>query len=296
MTVITLTSVGYGEVHPLSKEGQAFTIVLLLVGLGVLLYVVTTGITFLVEGQLGGVLKRRKMEKQIATLKKHYIICAAGEMGTDVIEEFYKMRHKFVVVSNDNTTVLSWVKHRERILYIDDDPADDEVLIRAGIDKAKGLVSALGEDPENLFVVLSARQLNPKLRIVSQVVDRSSIPKLRKAGADEVVSAMEIGGMRIASSMIRPAVVNFLDQMLYVEDRILRMEERIIPRDSSLVGRELGECRIPQHTGMLVIAVKDAKKGRYFYNPSGRYKLSADDVLIVLGDVSQLESLSKFIG
>ena len=111
-------------------------------------------------------------------------------MGTDVIEEFYKMRHKFVVVSNDNTTVLSWVKHRERILYIDDDPADDEVLIRAGIDKAKGLVSALGEDPENLFVVLSARQLNSKLRIVSQAVDRSSIPKLRKAGADIASNSM----------------------------------------------------------------------------------------------------------
>lgn len=193
MTVITLATIGYGEVHPLSTAGRAFTIFLILAGMGVLAYAATTGITFLVEGQLGGLLKKRKMERQIAALKEHYVICASGEMGLYAIEEFHKTKQKFVVVSHDHHVLLPWLKQQKDIPFIEGDPSNDDVLCASGVASASGLVSLLGEDRLNLFVVLSARQLNPKLRIISQAISRSDIPKLRKAGADDVVSAMEIG-------------------------------------------------------------------------------------------------------
>lgn len=294
MTVITLATVGYGETHPLSPAGRIFTIFLILIGMGILLYTVTTGITFLLEGHLGGVLKRRKMEKKIADLNGHYIICASGEMGMYVIEEFHKKKTQFVVISPDCEVVLPWVRNREEILHIGQKPESDEVLFAAGIEKAKGLIAVMGEDRENLFVALSARQLNPKLRIVAQAVERPSIPKLRRAGADDIVSSMEIGAMRIASTMLRPVVVNFLDKMLY-EDRVLRFEEQVVPEKSRLSGRKLSECRIPEQTGLMVAAIKDAGSEKYLYNPSGNTIVKSGDVLIVLGDVSQLESLAKLI-
>ena len=295
MTVITLSSVGYGEVHELSKEGRIFTVVLILCGLGVLMYVATTGISFLVEGQLGGLLKRKKMDKKIAKLKQHYIICASGEMGVYTIEEIYKMKHDFVVVSDDTGAVLPWVKSKDDILYIESDPAKDNVLLEAGVERAKGLTAMTGDDRENLFVALSARQINPDLKIVSQAVERDNVIKLKKAGADEVVSSMEIGAMRIASTMIRPTVVGFLDKMLYVKDKVLRMEERAINADSPLVGKKLGGCNVLDKTGLLVIAVKDAKTGEYTYNPTFDYMVNAGDVWIVLGDVNQLGKLSALI-
>lgn len=295
MTVITLTTVGYGEIHPLSTRGRIFSIFLILLGMGILAYIVQSWLTFFIEGHIGGMLKKRKMNKLIQQLKNHYIICGAGEIAVYVIEEFYKTKSSFIVVSLDDSHVLPWVKSKGDILYLAENPEEDEVLETAGIKHAIGLISVLDDDKRNLFTVLTARQLNPKIKIISQAIERNCVPKLTKAGADIVVSATEIGGMRIASSMLRPSVVNFLDRMLYVEDKPLRIEEQIVPENSHFVGKSLQECEIPQKTGLLIVAVKENSTGNYIYNPSANYILQPNDVLIVIGDTEQIRKLSFLI-
>ena len=236
------------------------------------------------------------MEKKIAALTGHHIICAAHETGLSAIEEFHKTGRAFVVISNDAHVILPKIKDRQDILYLHGEAADDETLKKGGVERAAGLIAVTGEDRENLFIVMSTRQLNPKLRIVSQAINRSSIPKLKKAGADEVVSTTEIGGMRIASSMVRPTVVNFLDKMLYADDKVLRIEEAEIPEKSPVAGKELAACEIPKKTGLLVIAIKNKSTGSYEYNPSGGYIINPGDILVLLGEVEKLKLLSGLIG
>lgn len=298
MTVITLATIGYGEVHPLSPSGRVFTIVLIFLGIGTLTYVVSAWLSFFIEGHLGGMLKKRKMNKLIQHLKQHYILCVSDEMGMYVIEEFFKTKRNFVIISNDNQVVLPYIKNmknNEDVLYIEGNPEEDVILQQANIENAKGLVAVLGDDRENLYVTLTARQLNPNIRIVSQAIDRKSVPKLTKAGADEVVSAIEIGGMRIASTMIRPAVVNFLDAMLYGKDKPLRFEEHTIPEGSSFIGKSLGDSSIPQRTGLLVVAIKEKSAEKYVFNPGANYVLQKDDILVVVGDTDQNAKLAELI-
>lgn len=294
MTVITLATVGFQEVRPLSTAGRVFTIILVFVGIGMLTYTVSLWITFLVEGHLGGILKKQRMNKKIQQMENHYIICASGETGVYVIEEFYKTGQQFVVISKDEDKVLPWIRNKNDIFYIESSPENDEVLKLAGIEKAKGLVCVLEDDRDNLYVTLSARQLNPKLRIVAQAVDTVNVEKIKKAGADEVVSATEIGGMRIASAMLRPAVVKFLDLMLYSEDKILRVEEIVVGENSEFVNKPISRCEIPKKTGLLVIAVKESATGKYIFNPSGDYIIHPGDVLIVIGDSVQIHNIRKF--
>ncbi|MCX7716328.1 MAG: NAD-binding protein [Endomicrobia bacterium] len=293
MTIITLTTIGFQEVRPLSVAGRMFTIIVVLLGIGVVTYTVSLWITFLIEGHLGGMLKKRKMNKEIKQLKNHYIICASGEIGVYVIEEFYKTQQEFVVISNDEIKILPWVKNKNDILYIESTPENDEVLKLAGIEVAKGVVCVLNDDRDNLYVTLSARQLNPNLRIVTQSVDPKNVEKIKKAGADEVVSATEIGGMRIASTMLRPVVVKFLDLMLYSGEKVLRVEEIVVPQGSEFVEKQICQCEIPKKTGLLIVAVKEASTGKYIFNPSGEYVIRSGDVLIVIGNNEQINKIKK---
>lgn len=295
MTTISLATVGYGEVHPLSPIGKVFTIGLLLSGVGILLYVVGSGIAFLVEGELGGMLRRRKMEKQIEKLSNHYIICAEGETSEYVIEEFAKTKRDFVIVTNI-PDLIAKLSARGDIFLIPGDPTEDRVLVKAGIMRAKGLLSVLQSVKDNLFVVLTARQLNSKLRIVARAIEEGSDVKLKKAGADEIVCTDAIGGMRMASAMIRPTVVSFLDQMLYQKETILRLEETVIPSKSSLTAKTLNEGKIPERTGLMVIAVKDSRNNAYIYNPPANYTIKPNDVLITIGTPEQVKKLQALVG
>ncbi len=236
------------------------------------------------------------MNKKIQELKNHYIICAAGEIGIYVIEEFYKTNVNFVVITNDKDKVLPWIQEKRDILYIEDINEIDESLKRAGIDKAKGLVCVLDDDRDNLYLTLSARQLNSNLRIVTHALNTENASKIRKAGADEVVSAIEIGGMRIASTMLRPSVVKFLDIMLYSGDKVLRVEEVEVPEYSDFSNKQISKCEIPQKTGLLVIAVKDKTTGEYIFNPSGEHIINPGDILIVIGNDEQIKNIKKCIG
>jgi voltage-gated potassium channel len=295
MTVITLATVGYGETHPLSAQGRIFTIGLILSGIGIIGYGMSVFAAFIVDGELGRLMKGRKMQKQIQKLSNHFIICGAGDTGRWIVEEFLKTKTPCVVIERDHTT-LEMLKSQGIIQYIEGDATKDAVLLEAGIERAKGLVSALSTDKDNVFVVLTARALNPHLKIVSRVVEEESEKKLLAAGAHHVVSPNFIGGLRMASLLIRPAVVDFLDTMLREGDGTLRLEEIEVPPHSSLSGKTLGEAQIPQKTGLIVIAIKNQQEGKYTYNPQPSTLIQKGNILIVMGEPEQVDKLKKLAG
>ena len=294
MTVITLTSVGFCEVHPLSVAGRIFTIFLIVGGLGTLFYGISLITEFIAEGGLHELLRRRKMHKLISQLNNHYIICGAGDTGRSTIDEFVKTRSNFVVIEPDIEQIKK-IDDSDNLPYVEDDPTKDDTLLEAGIKKAKGLISALPTDKDNLFVVLSARELNPRLRIVAQAIEEDSKPKLLKAGANSVILPNVIGGLRMASEILRPAVVTFLDFMIRGKEMTLRVEEARILSDSSFIGKTLGEAEVPRKTGLIVVAIKDGEDGSYHYNPGASTRLKENDILIVMGDVEQTRKLKELI-
>lgn len=290
MTIISMTTVGYGEILPLSHTGRIFTMTLLLASIGTVGYVVSMIATFLLEGEFNRVLWGRRMDKRISELADHVIVCGGGPTGRRIAEEFYKTGTAFVVIEQ-SLEALEHVFQQcgEQVLHLQGDATQDETLLLVGIDRARGLVAALGDDKANVFVVLSARSLNPKLRIISRVVEEENIPKLIKAGADEVVSPNAIGGLRMASLMLRPSVVDFLDQMLNVQDQTLRLEEVRVREVSGMAGRTLREADIGRRFGLLVVAIKSDQYG-YRFNPNTQTALDLDDVLIVMGTPEQMSA------
>ncbi len=292
MTVITVATVGFGEVHPLDTAGRWFTVALIMGGMGVILYGVSSLTALIVEGELVDYLRRSKMDKQIGKLSGHFIICGAGRVGTCIMAELLRTGHKVVVVDQDIPHLDDWRERHPDILAMQGDAASDEVLEAAGVRRAVGLLSALTEDKDNLFVVLSARALNPNLRIVARADEESAQGKLIRAGADSVVFTHVIGGMRMASEMIRPNVVSFLDLMLRERDGSLRVEEVQLAPGSPLEGKVVGEADLSARTGALLMAAgKDVQ--HLEFNPSKERRLEAGDLLVVMGDRAQLEALKR---
>ncbi len=292
MTVITLASVGYGETHPLSSTGRVFTIFLIMMGVGVLTYGLTAITSFVVEGALTNIIGRRRMDTEIKKLKGHIIICGIGETGRHIAEEFMKIRVPFIVIDRD----AERIKHMHKIgtfLYIEGDPTDDEVLLKGRIHEARGLITTLPEDRDNVFVTLTARGLNPNLRIVSRLIEEEARAKLEKAGADAMVSTNFIGGLRMASEMVRPTVVSFLDKMLRAAAADVRVSEAKIPAGSKLIGKTLVEARIYEKTGLTVISI--ARDGAFELNPGPDIRLRAADELIVCCTPEQLKKLTDLV-
>ncbi len=234
MTTITLSTVGFQEVHPLSPAGRIFTIFLIISGLGIFIFGVSAVGSFIAEGQLSGLVRRRRMENRIQGMSNHFIVCGMDETGQRIIEEFQRAHAPFVVIERDKEKIEKFNVSPE-IVVLEGDATEDEVLIKAGIERAQGLVTALALDTDNLFVVISARHINPQLRIVAQATDEANLYKMKKAGANNVISPNSIGGFRMASIMLRPTVVSFLDVMTSGDpDVSLRMEEVTIPPDSHM--------------------------------------------------------------
>ena len=224
MTIITLTTVGFEEVKDLSGNPYAriLTIFIILFGMGSILFVVSTVTGFILEGELTNVFGRRKMLKEISILKNHFIVCGIGDIGSTVVKELIQTKRNFVVVDTDSEK-LEKLSAMEKILYINDDATNDEALVNAGVHEAQGLITILPDDKDNLFVTLTAKQLNPNLRIVSKGVDEHTIKKLKMAGADSVVLSNSIGGLRMVSELIRPAAVSFLDKdAAYTKRQVLQ--------------------------------------------------------------------------
>lgn len=291
MTIITLTTVGYGDLG-MSDAGRTFTVIFIIVGISIFAYGLSSMVAFIIEGELSDALRRKKMENAISKLRNHYIICGAGDTGIHIIKEFAQMKTNFVVIEQDSERIQHLLETHE-FLYIEGDSTNDETLLKAGIDKATGLVICLSDDKNNLFVVLSARELNPNLKIISKAVELSAREKLHKAGADEVILPDAIGGLRMASVILRPKVVSFIDTMLRHQDGTTRFSEATLGEGCEFIGSTLMDAQIPQRTELLVLAIYNAAEGRFIYNPKSDALLNLGDALVVIGDVDRIYKLRK---
>lgn len=291
MTVITLSTVGYREVHALSEMGILFTTMLIVSGVGTVLYALSTGAQIVLEGELQEIFGRKRLEKKIRELKNHYIVCGYGRMGKIICRELKEKNIKFVVVEKKPDAL----EEKGDMLIFEGDATRDEILREVGIERAKGLISVLTTDAENLFVVLSARELNPKLFIVARAGEEGSEQKLMRAGADRVVSPYHIGGLRIAHTVLKPAVVDFIEFATKSGNIDLQMEEIAIREDSKLAGLTLDECGIGRELGIIIVAIKKPA-GDMRFNPTFRTSIKAGDTLLALGEISKLKILKDMAG
>jgi voltage-gated potassium channel len=292
MAIVTVSTVGYGKVHPLSPPGKIFNIVFIIMGSISLMSVVATASAFLVEGEFIRILRRTRMEKSVAKMKNHYIVCGLGQAGHAVVTEFLDVGKSFVVIDK-SSTVMDLFPGMSPFPFVVGDATEDEILKQAGVERARGMIVATDSDADNLYIVLSARSLNQDIRIVVRAIRDESEAKLIKAGADNVVALNRIGGMRMASTLLRPEVVTFLDVMTKNEEMSLRIEEAIVTEGSSLAGITLREAEIPNKTGLMVIAIRH--KDSYTFNPNSNSCLSAGDVLIVLGSQDRVKKLRELV-
>jgi voltage-gated potassium channel len=288
MTVITLTTIGFEEVHPLSETGRAFTLLLVFFGLSVVFYVINNGIKIIIEGELQNVLGRRKVEKRLKSMKGHYIICGYGRMGRIIGKEFKQRGVPFVVIEKEPQEM----DVDDDTLFIYGDATRDDLLLKAGIQRAKGLISVLSTDAQNLYVVLSARGLNPDLLIVARAGEEGSEQKLIRAGADRVVSPYHIGGLRIAHSVLKPAVVDFIEFATRTGNLELQMEEVQVEKGSPIVDKTIHESGIGRELGVIVVAIRKAE-GDMRFNPMHNTVIRAGDTLIAIGETARLKKLEK---
>jgi voltage-gated potassium channel len=291
MTVITLSTVGFMEVHPLSESGRIFTMFLILCGSGILIYCVSLITAFIVEGQLTDAIRRRKMNKRIKALKDHYIVCGADQTGLYVIDELVKTKQDFVVIERDAENIRHLMN--QDVLYIEGDASHYDVLQQAGILRAKGFITSLPTDAENLFVVLTAKKLNPSLRVISKAVEAESEQKIRMVGADGVVMPNFIGGLRMVSEMIRPSIVNFLDIMLRAKDKTIRIDEIDLAEGSPLAGKSIGDTGILDREGVTVVALRDRREDSYLFNPSCKTVLNENNIIVVMGNIDIINKIKE---
>lgn len=297
MTVITLTAVGYGEVFPLTPQGRVFTMALLATGItwmGIWFALLTS---FLVELDLTHVVRTRRIAKHIANMKNHIIVCGAGRTGRQVIHELEEMGARWVAIERDPARVEKLLAEYPDGPVLSHDATHDEALLQAGLLEARGLVSCLSADTDNLFVCLSARDLKPDLTIVARAYEEETMDKLYRAGATHVVSPNVSGAIRMASVLVRPSVVSFLDIATRSSELSLRMEQTAIGAESHLKGKTLAEARIPQATGLIVIALRKAGEveGEFVFNPVADTRLERGDELIVLGTAEQIDLLRDYL-
>ncbi len=294
MTVITISTVGYGEVAPMTDAGKIFSIGLIFSGLAVVGYGLSSVFSMFFEGELKDVWRRKRMETKIEHLKDHFIVCGAGDVAMTVIERFKEQSISFVVIEKDEE--LADELTLDGILTVHGDATHESTLEKAGIKKAKGIVCVLASDADNVFTVLTARQMNEKIYIVSKAVEKSAHTKLLKAGANKTISPNEIVGQRIAALMIRPSLISFLDIITRAGDVTLDLEEVTIPQRSSLVGQHLYEAKIPEKTGLIVLAVKGRGENNLVFNPNSSVLLDEGDTMIVLGTKEQVQQLRNMVG
>ena len=294
MTIITLSTVGFAEtLEGMNEmpEARGVTLTLIVLGSGTLLYFISSLTALIVEGDLQGILRRRGMQRAIGTLNKHVIVCGIGTTGWHIATELRAVGVPFVVVDTNRERLDELNEEfEEGLLYVHGDATDDHVLELAGVERARGVISALNDDKANLFVTISARALNPTARIVAKSIEPSTERKLRRAGADAVVAPNYIGGVRLFSEMVSPKTVAFLDRIVQFGGGIsVGLQAIDIPAASPLVGKRLAETEI-REAGALVVAVH-LSDGEYVYNPGGEHLLQAGDSLIVLAESQDAAAL-----
>ncbi len=288
MTVTTVATVGFQEIHPLSTAGRAFTVVLIISGVGTLFYFMGNLARLLLEGELRAIFGRYRNEGKMKEVTNHYIVCGYGRMGKRICKELRAKPLPFVVIDKNPDVIASL--QREGLTAVEGDATQDDVLIRAGIERAKGVVSVVNTDTENLYIVLTARGLNKGLYIVARAGDEGSEHKLMRAGANRVSSPYLIGGMQMAQAVIRPAVMDFLELATQSEHLDLQMEELTVEQGSRFDGRTPCDCGLSEDPGLVLIAVKRTS-GHLEFNPGSKVLLAKGDKLIVLGQPESLKRL-----
>jgi voltage-gated potassium channel len=295
-TVITVSTVGYGEPTELKQyEGAHLVIALLIIsGLASVAFFNSTLTAVFVEGTLGKAFRRRQMDRRLTSVHGHIIVAGCGRTGMFCVEELHATQQPFVIIDTDEASLerLNEEQYQGELLYVVGDATDDHALQAAGVERARGLVAALTEDSQNAFVVLSARALNPHLHIVAKSLATENEPKLRKAGADKLVSPHKMGGYRLVAEMLRPGTVEFLDQVHVMSEIDLHMEDVKICAGSELVGRTLRESRIRERTTALIIAIRE-ESGGLVHTPDADYVLTQGSHLIVVGNQRSMTALKR---
>jgi len=300
MTVITVTTVGYGEVlHDLDKVEYArgFTMVLLLLGTGSIVYFASMVTAFIIEGDLRNVLFASRLKKRMKRMKDHVVVCGAGSTGRNVIEELLATGVPVLAIDvrEGELREIADKFPKAEFAYLVGDATDDDVMAQAGLERARGLVAALSSDKDNLYLTVSGRQASPTVRIVARCAELSHVDKIRKSGADAVVSPNFIGGMRLVSELLRPAVVRFLDDMLRDRRGTFRIEEIRLGERVADLGETLRDARIRERFGMTVLAVRASDNVSWVYNPDAREKLGSGMTLVVLGSAEQVAELRRAV-
>ena len=291
MTVTTITTVGYGVVKPLDAAGRIFTMVLAIVGVGSLFYTFGVVMEYIVALRLADPTGRRKMDKRIEALHAHIILAGLGRVGRQAGQELAEAHVPFLVVDPAEPNVRQAEEHGW--LCLQGDATDDAVLERAGVRRARGLIATTANDATNMYIVLSARVLNPKLHIVSRAIDETSVPKLMRAGADRAISPYAIGGHRLAHLILSPTVVDFFETALRRGNEALNIEAIAVSTDSPVVARTLEALALRQATGATVLAIM--RDGNPVVNPPGDMALAAGDRLLAMGTRDQLERVERVL-
>lgn len=288
MTVITLSTVGFSEVRPLSETGRMFTAALIVAGVGAVTYLFAAVSQYVISGELTGSLRKRRMQHRIDALQGHYIICGFGRVGRQALLDLVDKGKSCVVIEQGDSSV----PEAGTTLSIVGDASDDDVLQRAGVQRAAGLVAVTGDDATNLFITLTARTLNSSIVIVARANNPASEPKLRRAGATHVISPYIISGRRIARQLLFPSVTDFLDVVMHSGSLELLLEECRIEPDSDLHGTTVHEAQVRSRTGANVLAARRHNEGRIVTNLPAEMRFEPGDVLIALGTEAQLKALT----
>ncbi|MFH1387562.1 MAG: NAD-binding protein [bacterium] len=290
MVVITMTSAGWRDINHMTPAGRIFDMALVFCGVGIAVYILGQIVEMIIEGQISGYRRRRKMEKAIATMKNHYIICGFGRVGHQVAVELASAKIPYVILDSKAETANELAG--KNVPYIIGDITTDKLLNSANIKKAKGLIAAADSDTENVFVTLSARVLNPGLTIIARASSINAEEKLKKAGANKVISPYFIAGKRMAQVLTKPAAIDYLDTVLYSEHIELEMRECSVKGNSKSNGKTLSESQVRQKTGAHVVAIRKAD-GSFNYQPAAESKIENGDVLVAVGSPKQLNSLQS---
>lgn len=289
MTVITILTIGYGEIIDLTNNnwGRLFTILIAFTGIGTATYIISTFTALIVEGQLKETFKKRRMEKSIKKLHDHYIICGAGRVGSVILHELYTTGRACVVVDNDEEIIQIVSDKYPELIAIAGDADIEEVLEKSGIKNAAGIFASTGDDNQNLVISLTAKYLNPDIRVVARCLEAANQQKMKKAGADTVITENFIAGMRMASEMVRPTVVSFLDKMLADKDKNLRVEEILMKE--KYAGKRIADIDMERFTDTLILAV--LYKDNWTYSPKGDHVLESGSSIVVITTPEEREKL-----
>jgi len=292
MTIITISTVGFSEIRPLTNLGRAITVIIIVLGISVGTYTISMIVRWFVEGELRKIFGRLKVQKQIAELNNHYIICGFGRIGRIICSELYTDDIEFVIIDQDLSSAEEF--ERQKYLFLEMDATSEEALLQAGIMKAKGIVTAVNSDANNVFITLTAKGLRPDIFVLARASETKNEKKLLKAGATRVVSPYLMGARRMAQVLQRPTVVDFIDIAMMGNQIGLIMEEAKVGLNSSFIGKNLIDSRLRQDFGVIIVAIKKMT-GEMVFNPMPSEKLEAGDVIVVIGKKEDLKRMSAVL-